>query len=556
MARVGGRMGVRFESRIPIEPVARYTPRSGRREQKSLLDRSRFDMKATHTATGNANELSSSPVGVSVGPRVLFFTAVTIIVAITAIRAWIWWRNDAGISFASGVMITMAADLKDGVFYRPLFDSGGYGGTRYFPLYFCLHALLLKLGMPVLLSAYLLSAAAIILLVLGTFRLLKELGVEPWLAACSAGALLAASSMHLSLSTPQADGLAAALNVWGLAAIARPAHSRRRILLASLLFTLAWSAKLTTVFGLAAAFIWMVAKGYRRVAWLLAAETCCGYLMVAGAMILASQGRVVDVFRACASGGTDWRFIASGPSRMESMAVYTDPVLVLFAVLGFAVLVSLVFASKLLQNLPALFLIATMVVTLMIFGSPGTAGNHLLDVQVAAVILLAAWVANAASPLQRQLGVCALALLTVIAAVPILRHVKTWSRWYHPHQFQLVIEVIGPTNKPILSENPVIPVLAGQQPYVLDPWMVQLLRTHVPGFAEPLLERLRNQAFSAVVLSSGDPAQQGGRSWYDSTSFGPGFVPALIENYRLAEVIDNDWVYLPISDTPRRSGSK
>src|SRR5208337_2629441 len=98
-----------------------------------------------------------------------------------------------------------------------------------------------------------------------------------------------------------------------------------------------------------------------------------------------------------------------------------------------------------------LFLVATMAITIMIFGSPGTAGNHLLDVQVAAVILLATGVANAASPLRKQLGVCAIASLIVIATLPLVRNAKTWSRWYHPHQFQRVIEVIGPMNKPILS---------------------------------------------------------------------------------------------------------
>jgi len=509
-----------------------------------------------NTRTGRANESYSSPVRVSVGPRVFLFTPVAIIVVITAIRAWIWWRNDAGISFASGVMITMAADLKAGVFYRPLFDSGGYGGTRYFPLYFCLHALLLKLGMPVLLSAYLLSTAAIVGLILGTFCLLRELGVEPWLAACSALAVLAAGSVQMSLSTPQADGLAAALNVWGLAAIARRPHSGRRILLASLLFTLAWSAKLTTVFGLAAAFIWLIATGYKRVAWLLAGETCGGCLIVAGTMIVASHDRVVNIFKACASGGANWRFIASGPARMVSMAAYTDPGLVLFAVLGLAALVAVVLSSRLLRSLPALFLIGTVAITIMIFGSPGTAGNHLLDLQLASVIMLATWVANAASPFQKQLGVYGLALLLFIVAIPLLRHVKTWSRWYHPHQFQRVIEVIGPTNKPILAENPVIPLLAGQQPYVLDPWMVQLLRTHSPGFEEPLLERLRNQGFSAVVLSTGDPAQKGGQWWYETVCFAPGFVSALSENYRLALVIDNDWIYLPRTQVPHESGAK
>src|SRR5271165_2925113 len=512
-------------------------------------------MSCVNISTAPAKELDSTSAGVSAGPKILLLTVVAVIVVITAVRASIWWRNDAGISFASGVMITMATDLRQGVFYRPLYDSRGYGGTRYFPLFFCLHALLLKLGMPILAGAYLLSTAAIVLLMLGIFQLLRQLGVEPWLAGCSALMVLAAGSVQMSLSTPQADGLAAALNACGLAAIARPPHARSRIVLAALLFTLAWSAKLTTVFGLAAACIWLLAKGYKRVAWLLAGETCCGYLLVAGAMIVASHGRIVGIFQACASGGTNWKFIASGFSRMESMAVYTDPALVLFAVLAFLLVAFLAGSGKLLQNLPALFFLATMAITILIFGSPGTAANHLLDVQVASVILLAAWVGNSTSARQKQIGVCLLALLTIIAAVPLLRHLRTWSTWYHPHQFRQVIAVIGPTEKPILSENPVIPALAGQYPYVLDPWMVQLLRKRIPGFEEPLLEGLRRQAFSAVVLSA-DPNDENVRSWYDTVSFGPGFVPALSENYRLAQVIDKDWIYLPIGQTPRESEPK
>ncbi|MGC2112230.1 MAG: hypothetical protein WA655_22115 [Candidatus Korobacteraceae bacterium] len=507
-------------------------------------------------ATSRANELEVSPVGVNARARILLFVAMAIIVAITAVRTWIWWKNDAGISFASGVMITMAADLTHGVFYRPLFGPIGYGGTRYFPLYFCLQALLLKLGMPVLGSAYLLSAAAIGLLMWATFRLLRELGVETWLAACAALMLLAASSVQLSLTTPQADGLAAALNVFGLAVIARTPRNRRRVLLAALLFTLAWSAKLTTVFGLAAAIVWLLVTGCKRAAWLLAAESLCGYAAVAVATIAASGGRVVEIFRACASGGTDWRFILSGPLRMQSMALYTDPILVVFAVLGLVVLAVLLVSSQLLRSLPAWFLMATIAVTIVIFGSPGTAGNHLLDVQVAAVILLATWVAKAATPQRKQWGVYALALLTVIAAFLLWRNVRTWSRWYHPHQFQQVIAAIGPSDKPILAENPIIPVLAGQQPYVIDPWMVQLLRTHFPGFQEPLLERLRNQDFNAVVLTSGNIAENGAQRWFDTNSFGPGFVAALNDHYKLAGEIDKDWIYLPRDETSQKNGAK
>ena len=68
------------------------------------------------------------------------------------------------------------------------------------------------------------------------------------------------------------------------------------------------------------------------------------------------------------------------------------------------------------------------------------------------------------------------------------------------------------------------------------------------------MEGLRRQAFSAVVLSA-DPNDENVRSWYDTVSFGPGFVPALNENYRLAQVIDKDWIYLPITQPPRESGA-
>ncbi len=90
-----------------------------------------------------------------------------------------------------------------------------------------------------------------------------------------------------------------------------------------------------------------------------------------------------------------------------------------------------------------------------------------------------------------------------------------------------------------------IPVLAGQQPYVLDPWMVQLLRTRFPEFQQPLLERLRRQEFSAVVLTTGAISETGAQEWFENNSFGPGFVEALREHYILSQVIAHDYIYLP-----------
>ena len=330
----------------------------------------------------------------------------------------------------------MAADLKHGLFYRPLFGPVGYGGTRYFPLYFVLHALLMKLGLPVLFSAYLLSAAAMISLLAGMFYLLRGLGVEPWLAACSTAALLAVISGQQSLVSPHADGLASALNVWGLAVIVRPKLRHGRVLLASLLFTLAWSAKSKTIFGFAAAFVWLMGTGLPATAWELAGETCLGYLVVGTAVVAGSQGRFLEIFKACATGGAGLLGFAAGPWNLITQIARLDPAVLLFVFLALVALVQVVVAGKFFHDLPALFLVAVLVITALIFGSPGLNENHFLDVQVASVVLIASWLAQVTVPAYRQLGICALAVVMLMAAVPLLRKFKNGDRRFHPHRFQ------------------------------------------------------------------------------------------------------------------------
>ncbi len=495
----------------------------------------------------------SRPESASVGrvPRVALIASVAVIILIAMVRAWYCWGTDAWVNHPAGALIAMAADLKNGIFYRPLYGPAGYGGTRYFPLYFVLHALLMKVGVPILPGAFLLSAAAVIALLTGVFYLLRGLGVEPWLAACSTGAVLAAGCAQYSLVSPHADGLASALNVWGLAVVVRAKLSHRGVLLAAVLFTLAWSAKITTVFGVAAACIWLMSTGFSAMAWELAAETCCGYLLVGAALYVGSQGRFWEIFKACASGGTSLLGFASGPLNMVVLAARLDPGALLFLVLALAVLAYVIVFGELLQNLPALLLIATLAVTAIIYGSPGINENHLLDVQVAAVVLIATQLATVASPHYKQVGIYVLALAIIVAALPLLRKFKNGDRRFHAQRFERVVALVSGTRGPILAENPVIPLLAGQQAYVADPWMLRLLRQRIPDFGEPLLEGLRRQAFGAVVLSMADPKTDSGKWWYETAHFGPGFAAALNQNYRLVATFDDQRVYLPIGDGPR-----
>ena len=473
--------------------------------------------------------------------QIFLCATVVLIVVVAAIRAGVCWGNTRYLTPTNGVWLALATDLKDGLFYRPLLGPVGYGGTRYFPLFFVLYALLLKLGVPVLQSGYLLSAAGLVLLLVGTYRLTRRLGAESWLSACSAGAVLAAGSVQLSLLSIHDDGLACALNVCGLATISHPRLTRSRILLASVLFTLAWSTKVTTAFGFVAAFLWLIFAGLSGKAWELAAETACGYLAVAAGLFFASHGRIATIFKACASAGTSPIRTLLGPFHMLSVAVRDDPGLLLFFFLALIVL-----PNRTARSLPVLFFITTIAVTAFIFGSPGTSWNHLLDLQVASVIIIAAWLADKDASLLKQVGVYSFALATVLAAIPVVHLLQAEDRVYPSRRFERAIAVIGRTPSPILAENPLLPVLAGQRPYVMDPFMFRVVRQHIPHFADTLFEGLRKQAFSAVVLTK-DAQTETGRSWYQNDIFGPGFLAALSEHYRVASVLDDQYIYLPMS---------
>ena len=464
-------------------------------------------------------------------------------------RAAVCWRNDTWVDHPAGVIIAMAADLRDGIFYRPLYGPEGYGGTRYFPLYFALHAALLKLGFPVLPSAYFISGAAVLALLAGAYYMLVELGVAPWLAGCASGTIMAAASAQMALTIPHADGLASALNVCGLAAIVRPKLDHRHVVLASVLFTLAWSTKVNIVFGVAAALIWLLARGARRTAWELVAETAFGYLLVATVMMIASHGQVWDVFKACAFGGAKAGLLKLSAWHAWAIAKRADPGLILFFFLALVALTVDAFSApkKLLQKLPLVLFLTTLAVTIPIFGSPGVVANHLIDMQIASVLLFTACLTETNNVRLKQFGICALALATLVAVVPLLHKLVVWDGRFKPHRFQRVVAAISDKQKPILAENPLVPVLAGQRTYVLDAWMLRMLRERIPNFGAPLLEGLRHQKFSAVVLSVADPRTGRARMWYTYSDFGPGFLQALTENYHLVSEVEDQLIYVPIA---------
>jgi hypothetical protein len=166
-------------------------------------------------------------------PQVLVVAVGSLLVGLTVLRITQSWPNDSHLDHVSGAWVALAADLRSGVFYRPPFGPVGYGGTRFFPLFFCLHAAGMAVTGSWRFSGYLLSAISIMLLLSGVYYLLCKLAVERWLCLAGCAAVLAGSSVQDAFLTIREDGLAAALNVWGVVlGVEQPSRRRLYALLA------------------------------------------------------------------------------------------------------------------------------------------------------------------------------------------------------------------------------------------------------------------------------------------------------------------------------------
>jgi hypothetical protein len=475
--------------------------------------------------------------------RPLLVISLAALVLTTIAQVWITWRADSMMDDVAGIWSALAADMRNGIFYRPLYGPLGYGGTRYFPLHFAIHAGLMKAGLNVVVAGRCIELFSLVILLAGTYLLLRGLGVETWLAVGAALLVLATPSGQVLLVV-RGDVLPASLNILGLALCVRQVPSRWRLCASSFLFTLAFAAKPTTVFGSMTLIIAFLVGRRFKLAGQLLAMILAGYGLVLAAIYFGSQGRAFEIFRACALGGGSWRFMLRGPMRMAMEAAGARPQNgVVFIILGFAAL--LAWKVDWANSIPPVFLVLTALVSAAIMGTPGADGNHLLDLYVASIILFVTWLKNQ-SRSWMSFGICILAAATLFVLPEQLDSLwyKTATELSNRRDSRQILRVVGDIHKPILAENPLVCIQAGQIPYLLDPNNFRVINERNPSFAEPLWKKIRGQSFSAVVLIL-DPQSDTGHFWYKSVHFGPGFTDELYGSYYLAARICDQFVFLP-----------
>jgi hypothetical protein len=480
---------------------------------------------------------------------------------LTLTRVDVGWRDGIALTPTSGTWIALANDLKNGVFYRPLHGDLGYGGTRYFPLHFILHAALMEIGFGPVAAGHVLEAVAGLALLFGLYRILRQLGIDRRMAACLSLLVLAPKASQIAILSIRGDILPTALNILGLAICSAPRLERRHVLGASLLFTLAFSAKPTSLFGAAAVFLSFVLSGRGRKALELLVATSFGCASVLAMVVLATGGRFLTIMRACSiSGGYK---LLVGLAHLANWPAQGLPIDLALIVLGFAGLVSLP-RSKF-SCIPALFFVCTAFATAIVLGAVGSNINHFLDLDVAALIVFAAWLFDDATR-ERRFGVAVLAFVTFFASFPIfwnLRHQEDsgnpvgYFDFGYSRGFRDTLQFLGKQDKPILAAHPLLPILAGQSPYLLDLWMFTAISDKNPSFAQPMSDAIRRRQFGAIVLEDDL-----------TTATSPYFFPVrqskeIAQYYQLAKRFPRACVYLPrqpedaivTSEPPSRDGS-
>ena len=474
----------------------------------------------------------------------LIVAASILIPAILVTRIFLNFRHQYFLTHVDGAWLTCAHDFVHGVLYRPLFSSIGYGGTRYFPLYFVLTGLFSKAFGNLATAGLFLSCASIAILCASLFVLLRRFGASMLLSVAGVTSFLAISSTQQTLLSAKGDCLAAMLNFCGVLFCVKPRSGRASLYLSALLFTLAFATKITTVFGVAAVLAtWVIARRYKD-ALQLAIATGSGCAGVLAAMYFASGGRVFGIFRACAAGGGSLSYTLEAPIHLILRAYNVDPIFLVFLVPALAFGLAAIFKpSPEEDRFVHIYVVLVALVTTVIFGSPGINVNHLLDLQVALVLMFV--LAITRRPDLAEAGTLVLALALLLACVPTGQDFHgDFQRRSIPRDALEAIRHTPADGRPILAENPAVVLAAGKTPYLLDPFMFRILARTRPALAQDFWEKMKSRGFAAVILQN-DPGTAEGRAWYTDTHFGGEFLEDLDANYMRSYSVGQLTVFTP-----------
>jgi hypothetical protein len=261
------------------------------------------------------------------------------------------------------------------------------------------------------------------------------------------------------------------------------------------------------------------------------------------AIYAGSGGRVFGIFRACASGGGSLSYTLQAPIHLLSKAMQVDPVFLFFLIPAAAFGMAAFREQR--GNILSIYFALVLIVSTVIFGSPGIGVNHLLDLHLAAVLLLIVSFSRMAQPTLSSAGTGVVAFCLLVAGVPAIQALHgDLHRRSIPDDAREIMAHIPDDGRPVIAENAEVILAAGKTPYLLDPFMFRILSATHHDLTADFWARMNHRGFAAIVLQS-DPFSVEGRSWYTDTHFGGDFLHDLEANYSLQRTVGQMWVFVP-----------
>ena len=439
------------------------------------------------------------------------------------------------LNHVSGSWGALADDFAHGVLYRPLLSDLGYGGTRNFPLQFVLQGTLAALGLPLRAAGYLISLASALTIVAGGATAFRRRGASRWVAWSLGLVAIASRTAFMGAAGIRGDLLPVALGVLGLVLV--PSTDDEAPVAASIFLGLSVIAKPTLFWAPGGAFIALVvARRWRSVVLLslmVAAVTVTGLV---GSQ-LASHGSMLASFRACASGG------GFSISTLLGAMSYFRPGDLAWAFGGLGL--TLARGRKGLSDPLGAAGFVCLPVTLFIFTSRGAHVNHLVDITTIGALAVGAALVEA------SVGKITNYVLVVATLLGTSEAVLLGNVYTKYGELERAAAALPAGSDPVLSEQPWIPLLAGERAFALDAYNLLQLRHSMPAVDRDFLGRMDHCGFRAVVLM-GKPDQA--PEWYDQVQFGSGFRERLQANYVFEGIVGAHAFYLPhcaSSPTPK-----
>jgi hypothetical protein len=453
----------------------------------------------------------------------------------------------------AGTWIALAKYQNSGIFYPPLYDGHSFGGTRYMPLLFVVHATLERVLGDYVFSGKVLSVVAVGSLVGITFAVVRGFGVVRPVALLFASLMLLTAPGLQAVTSIRVDAAAAALQLGAVLLVHR--RGPAAAVPAALITTLAVFAKFNAVWGIAAIGTWFFLHDRRALLWFVVT----GFVAGASGLVIAqvvSDGRFLDNLGTLALIGVRGTSYVRSLTYTPLIFLQSSPAIWLLVPFAIGSCIQAIAIRKVtIYHLALFFAVLALFVTM---SDAGAYINQLLDsIVLTSIVAAALWPTDIRSAVLLEAS-----FVLVIAAlwgalngfvfgvrVPAQQVASALARGaaYPQPNVDALLARIG-TGTTLLSEDPSIAVARGDLPVVVDAWMIPKLELRHPAWVAALVRRIESGGFDFIVLDARFESSGAGRTGWYSEWFGRSVMSAVAERYRWVASIDDFQLYQPVGE--------